>query len=284
MGGEERKKTDGDRMDKISTIGFIGAGNMGGAIIRGLLSRGAVRSGDVTVADSRAEALDALRDDFPGIRTVTDNVEAAKASILVLAVKPGSYESVIAGIRDEVSAETIVVTIAAGVTLAAASGWFGGRDKIVRTMPNTPAMVLEGMTALCPGAGVDEKELARVKAVFDAVGKTVVIPEKLMDAYTSLAGSSPAWVFMFLEALADGAVREGIPRDTAYAVAAQAVLGSARLAAESGVHPGELKDRVCSPGGTTIEAVATLEEAGFRSAIIRAVADCTTKARELGGK
>ena len=257
---------------------------MGGAIIRGLLASGASKSADITVADPREDVLDALAEEFPGINAVRDNGEAAKASILILAVKPQVYESVIAGIRGAVPADTVVATIAAGVSIAAASSWFGGRGKIVRTMPNTPAMVSEGMTALCPGPDVSESELEAVRRVFDAVGRTVILPESQIDAYTSLAGSSPAWVFMFIEALADGAVREGIPRQTAYAVAAQAVLGSAKLAAESGVHPGELKDRVCSPGGTTIEAVATLEEAGFRSAVIRAVADCTAKAKELGGK
>ncbi len=271
-------------MAGTTTIGFIGAGNMGGAVIRGLLSGGAGKAEHIIVADPRTEALEDLRKEFPGIRTSSDNREAAKASILILAVKPQVYKTVITGIRNAVPDETIVVSIAAGIALEAVTGWFKGKNKIVRAMPNTPALVLAGMTALCPSPEVTEDELTSVKTIFDAVGKTVVLPEKLMDAYTSLAGSSPAWVFMFLEALADGAVREGIPRDTAYAVAAQAVLGSAKLAAESALHPGILKDRVCSPGGTTIEAVATLEEAGFRSAIIRAVADCTAKSRELGGK
>ena len=134
------------------------------------------------------------------------------------------------------------------------------------------------------GPGVNDADMKRVESIFTAVGRTVVLPEHLMDAFTSLAGSSPAWVFMFLEALADGAVREGIPRNLAYEIAAQAVLGSAALAAESGEHPGILKDRVCSPGGTTIEGVATLEKAGFRSAIIQAVADCTARAKELGAR
>lgn len=270
-------------MAEAKTIGFIGAGNMGGAVIRGLLSSGAQKAENLIVADTREEILATLRNEFSGIRTVSNNAEAVKASILILAVKPQVYKTVIDSIRSIIPEETIVVSIAAGISLDALSGWFGGREKIVRTMPNTPALVSEGITALCPGSGINEDELTAVKAVFDAVGKTVVLPEKLMNAYTSLAGSSPAWVFLFLEALADGAVREGIPRDTAYTVAAQAVLGSAKLAVESGVHPGILKDRVCSPGGTTIEAVATLEEAGFRSAIIRAVADCTAKAKELDG-
>ena len=267
-----------------NSISFIGAGNMGGAIIKGLLSGEKHSSSDVIVCDPRKNTLSELSTAFPGIQTSTDNAKAAEASILILAVKPQVYESVIRGIRDSVGPNTIIVTIAAGLTLDRVTEWFGGKAKIIRTMPNTPALISEGMTALCPGSEVDEKELQAVQDIFNAVGKTVVLPEHLMDAYTSLAGSSPAWVFMFLEALADGAVRDGIPRNLAYEIASQAVLGSARLVAQSGKHPGVLKDQVCSPGGITIEAVATLEAAGFRSAVIQAVSDCTAKAGELGRK
>jgi len=265
-----------------NSISFIGAGNMGGAIIKGLLAGESRSATDVTVCDPRKNILQELTSTFPGIKTSTDNADAANASILILAVKPQVYETVISGIRRQIKPETIVVTIAAGLTLEKVNGWFEGKTKIVRTMPNTPALISEGMTALCPGSEVRDKELQAVKDIFDSVGKTVVLPEHLMDAYTSLAGSSPAWVFMFLEALADGAVKDGIPRALAYEIAAQAVIGSARLVAESGKHPGVLKDQVCSPGGITIEAVATLEKAGFRSAIIQAVSDCTAKAGELG--
>lgn len=265
------------------TIGFIGAGNMGGAIIRGLLKDG-MDPGRILVSDLRQETLDILNTEFPGIRTSIGNGPSAKADIVVLAVKPQVYRPVIEDISREVPADTVIVTIAAGLTLGTVDRWFGGGRKIVRTMPNTPALVGEGMTALCPAETVTGEELEAARELFDAVGKTVVMPEKLMDAYTALAGSSPAWVFMFLEALADGAVREGIPRKEAYGIAAQAVLGSAKLAADSGTHPGILKDQVCSPGGTTIEAVATLEKAGFRSALIQAVADCRARAEDLGKK
>ena len=264
------------------TIGFIGAGNMGGAIISGLLAGGKRASKDIIVADSRTEALAVLDEKYPGIRTTQNNAEAASSGILVLAVKPQVYQSVIHAIREDVSPETIIVTIAAGLTLAAVTDWFGGSRKIVRTMPNTPALVSEGMTAISPGPGMKDEEIQAVRNIFDAVGRTVVLPESHMDAYTSLAGSSPAFVFMFLESLADGAVREGIPRKMAYEIAAQALLGSAKLMLETGRHPGELKDMVCSPGGTTIEAVATLEASGFRSALIEAVSDCTARAKELG--
>ena len=235
-----------------NSIGFIGAGHMGGAIIRGLLSGGTRSASDLIVSDPREKALSELSAAFPGIRTSDDNSEAASASILILAVKPQVYERVIKGIRDGISPKTVVVTIAAGLTLEKVSGWLGENIKIIRTMPNTPALVSEGMTALCPGPEIKDEELQAVQDIFNAVGRTVILPEHLMDAYTSLAGSSPAWVFMFLEALADGAVREGIPRTIAYEIAAQAVSGSARLAADSGLHPGILKDQVCSPGGITI--------------------------------
>jgi pyrroline-5-carboxylate reductase len=267
-----------------NTIGFIGAGNMGGAIIGGLLSDRPGMAPEIFVSDSRKDALESLEKRYPGIHTSTDNNKAASASIVVLAVKPQVYEQVIREIRDRITPQTVIVTIAAGLTLEKVSSWFGQSRRIVRTMPNTPALVARGMTALCPGPGVEDADMKRVESIFSAVGRTVVLPEHLMDAFTSLAGSSPAWVFMFLEALADGAVREGIPRNLAYEIAAQAVLGSAALAQESGEHPGVLKDRVCSPGGTTIEAVATLEKSGFRSAVIQAVADCTARAKELGAR
>ncbi len=267
-----------------NSIGFIGAGNMGGAIIKGLLSGGSRSASDLIVSDPREKALSELSTAFPGIRTSGDNSEAASASLLILAVKPQVYERVIKGIRDRIAPKTVIVTIAAGLTLEKVRGWFGGKVKVIRTMPNTPALISEGMTAICPGSDIEDEELQAVQDIFDAVGRTVILSEHLMDAYTSLAGSSPAWVFMFLEALADGAVREGLPRKIAYEIAAQAVSGSARLAVESGLHPGILKDQVCSPGGATIEAVSTLEEAGFRSAIIRAVSDCTAEARKLGDK
>lgn len=265
-----------------NSIGFIGAGNMGGAIIRGLLSKDSRSASDLIVSDPRNKILEELAAEFPGIHTSQDNSAAAVASILILAVKPQVYEKVIKGIRNGIPPETVVVTIAAGLPIQKVSLWFGNDTRIIRTMPNTPALVSQGMTAICPDRGITDDELDAVQNVFNAVGKTVVLDEHLMDAYTSLAGSSPAWVFMFLEALADGAVREGIPRSVAYEIAAQAVSGSARLAAESGLHPGVLKDQVCSPGGATIEAVSTLESVGFRSAIIEAVSVCTEKARELG--
>ncbi len=271
-------------MSEGNSVGFIGAGNMGGAIIRGLLSSGIRKSSSLVVADPRKDLLNGLADEFPGIQITQDNRKAAGASIVILALKPNMYEQVIQGIRNVIVPETLIVSIAAGIRLSSVEEWFQGHRKIIRTMPNTPAMVSEGMSALCPSEGVDDNELAKVRTLFESVGRTITIPEKMMDAYTALAGSGPALVFMFMEALADAAVREGIPREMAYDVASQVLAGSAKLARVSGKHPGELKDQVCSPAGTTIEAVAVLEAKGFRSAVIEAINRCTAKAGELGRK
>ena len=261
-------------------VGFIGAGNMGGAIMRGLISKGF--KGPIIVADPQKELREALARESSHIKATANNMEAAKSDLLVLAVKPQIYPLVIEEIRDAIRADTVIVTIAAGLRINTVAEWFGGAKKIIRTMPNTPALVGEGMTALCPGPGVEEADINAVWELFESVGKVVDMPESLMDAYSALAGSSPAWVYLFLEALADGAVREGMPRLQAYQIAGQAILGSAKMALEAEEHPGVLKDQVCSPGGTTIESVASLEKAGFRSAIIDAVSVCTTKARRLG--
>ena len=266
------------------TIGFIGVGNMGSTLIRSMLANGNYKAADFSVSDPRREALENLAQEFPGIRTSQSNDETAQSGILVLAVKPQIYRKVVTELAPRIDQDTLLVTIAAGITLQSVSEWAGGVNRIIRTMPNTPALVSEGMTAICPGPNVHDEELTAVRNMFDSVGKTVIMPEELMDAYTALAGSSPAWVFMFIEALADAAVKEGIPRVQAYKIAAQAVLGSAKLVLGSNEHPAELKDRVCSPGGTTIAGVAALEKAAFRSAVMQAVEVCAGKGRELSSK
>ena len=196
-------------------------------------------------------------------------------------MKPQFYPDVISEIADCVRPETVIVTIAPGKTLAWLREQFGRDLKIVRTMPNTPAMVKEGMTGVCPNAQVTEEDLARVMAILESFGKAEVVPEHLLDVVTSVSGSSPAYVFVLIEAMADGAVADGMPRAQAYKFAAQAVLGSARMVLETGRHPGELKDMVCSPGGTTMEAVRVLEEKGFRSAVIEAEKACVKKSRGM---
>ena len=201
--------------------------------------------------------------------------------MLVLSVKPQFYPDVIAQIRDVVDEKKIVVTIAPGKTLQWLQEQFGHSVKLVRCMPNTPALVLEGCTGVCPGELVEPEELETVLTILQSFGKAYVVPERLMDVVVGVSGSSPAYVFLFIEALADAAVAEGMPRAQAYEFAAQAVLGSAKMVLELGKHPGELKDMVCSPAGTTIQAVRVLEEKGFRAAVMDAAIACIETSKKL---
>ncbi len=262
------------------TIGLIGCGNMGSALAGGMIRSGRVLAEQVLAADARPESLAALAE--MGAETTTDNVAAARrADVLFLAVKPGMVPSVASQIRDEIPEKTVVVSIAAGVTLAKLKDLLGADRKLVRVMPNTPALIGAGMSAYCATENVSEAEAALVRSLLESVGLAEAVPERLMEAVTAVSGSSPAYVYMFIEALADGAVAEGMPRAQAYRFAAQAVMGSAKMVLETGRHPGDLKDAVCSPGGTTIEAVAVLEEMGLRAAVIDAVKACADKAREM---
>lgn len=272
-------------------IGFIGLGNMATAIIGGLLREGTVLADGtaVTAADligsAKTEATRQAKATQFGIAVTADNREmAAAADVLVLAVKPQFFPEVITEIRDAVNENTLVISIAAGLTIERIAALFG-RDKntmrLIRCMPNTPALVNAGCTAVCPGAGATEDDEALCLALMESFGHAIVIPERLMDAASAVAGSSPAFVFMFIEALADGAVEAGMPRAQAYEFAAAAVAGSAQLVLETGRHPGDLKDMVCSPGGTTIEGVKALEQRGFRAAAMEAVGACVAKAKAL---
>lgn len=262
-------------------IGFIGCGNMGGAMMQGILDSGKCDKADMMTSD-RSEAALQIKKDTLGILTTTDNKEAAAfADILFLAVKPQFYASVIEEIRDTVTAEQIIVTIAPGKTLAWLDEQFGKELKIIRTMPNTPAMVKEGMMGMCPNANVTEADVVLVRDICEGFSETEVVSENLMDVVTAVSGSSPAYVFMFIEAMADAAVAGGMPRAQAYKFASQAVLGSAKMVLETGKHPGELKDMVCSPAGTTIQAVRVLEEKGMRSAVFEAMMKCLDISRSM---
>ncbi|MBQ4176593.1 MAG: pyrroline-5-carboxylate reductase [Lachnospiraceae bacterium] len=260
--------------------GFIGCGNMASAIIGGILSSGISTPEDLVASDSSPAARERIVKELK-ISSASNRETAMQSDILFLSVKPQFYPDVISEIADCVRPETVIVTIAPGKTLAWLREQFGRDLKIVRTMPNTPAMVKEGMTGVCPNAQVTEEDLARVMAILESFGKAEVVPEHLLDVVTSVSGSSPAYVFVLIEAMADGAVADGMPRAQAYKFAAQAVLGSARMVLETGRHPGELKDMVCSPGGTTMEAVRVLEEKGFRSAVIEAEKACVKKSRGM---
>ncbi|MGN0311144.1 MAG: pyrroline-5-carboxylate reductase [Lachnospiraceae bacterium] len=252
-------------------LGFIGTGNMASAIMGGVIAKGVAKPEEITGSDVFAPGRERVQKEY-GICVTTDNKEVVrKSDMIVLSVKPQYYQDVIKEIAPEVTDEKIIITIAPGKTLEWLGEQFGKKVKIVRTMPNTPAMVGEGMTAACPNENISEEELAQVKTLLESFSRVEVVPEKLMDTVTAVSGSSPAYVFMFIEAMADAAVSGGMPRPQAYKFAAQAVLGSAKMVLETGKHPGELKDMVCSPAGTTIEAVRVLEELGMRSAVFEAV-------------
>lgn len=262
-------------------IGFIGCGNMGTAILQGILDSGKCRAADVIVSTKSEESAKAKREKY-GVDTTADNcVVAREADILFLAVKPQFYAQVIAQIRDDVRETEIVVTMAPGRTLEWLGEQFGKDVKLIRTMPNTPSMVKEGMMGMCVGSGVTDEEVALVRDLCDGFTRTEVVPEHLMDVVTAVSGSSPAYVYMFIEAMADAAVAGGMPRSQAYTFAAQAVLGSAKMVLETGEHPGVLKDKVCSPGGTTIQAVRVLEDKGMRSAVFEAMMKCLDISRNM---
>ncbi len=255
-------------------LGFIGTGNMASAIMGGIIKNQVVPAEEIIGADLFAPGRERAKAQF-GIQVTADNKEVVeKAEVIVLSVKPQFYASVISEIKDLIKENQIVITIAPGKTLTWLSEQFGKDVKIVRTMPNTPAMVGAGMTAACPNEFLTEDEIAYVKTLLESFSRVEIIPERLMDVVVSVSGSSPAYVFMLIEAMADAAVSGGMPRSQAYQFAAQAVMGSAKMVLDTGKHPGELKDMVCSPAGTTIEAVRTLEERGFRSAIIEAMKVC----------
>lgn len=263
-------------------IGFIGAGNMGGAILRGIIGVGYVHPSQIYVCDPNEDRLSELAAEFSGISFMSSCAELAEqCDMLILAVKPYQIADVLREAENMLDG-TAVISIAAGWTvdmLAEALADTGATW--LRVMPNTPALVGEGMTAICNDTNFSKDDFVFAKGLFDAVGRTVVLPEKQFDGAIAISGSSPAYVFMMIEAMADAGVREGIQRKVAYEMAAQALLGSALMALQSDKHPGELKDNVCSPGGTTIEAVAALERTGFRASLMTAMEACADKSRKM---
>ena len=266
-------------MEKI--IGFIGCGNMGSAMLKGIVESRIVPDENIYVADHNMNKLKEIEKERK-IHITTDNKQVAQmADILILAVKPNFYEDVIGEIKNSVRKETVIVSIAAGKTIQTIESLFEKKNKLRRVMPNTPAMVGEAMSALAPNCSIEQKELEEVQTIFNSFGKCEVVTENLMDAVTAVSGSSPAYIFMLIEAMADEAVLEGMPRKQAYTFAAQAVLGSAKMVLETEKHPGDLKDMVCSPGGTTIEAVYELEKTGLRTSIMQAMRKCSDKSKEM---
>lgn len=262
-------------------IGFIGCGNMSKAIIGGLIAGGQVNAADIWIYDHKAETNEEMAQAH-GVTAAQSAEEVAKqADILFGAVKPNVILNVLKNVAGSLNKETLVVSIAAGVTLQSLANTLGHDRKIVRVMPNTPALVNEGMTSVTPNPLVTEEETREVVAIFNSFGKAAVVSEYLIHSVVGVSGSAPAYVFMFIEAMADAAVLGGMPRAQAYEFAAQAVKGSAQMVLETGKHPAELKDMVCSPGGTTIEAVKVLEQKGFRAAVIDAMQACMAKSEAL---
>lgn len=262
-------------------IGFIGCGNMASAIIQGITKKTDIKNTDIIVSDASEAAIAKAADDL-GVNATRSNTRVVSESeVLFLSIKPQFYETVLNEIKDIISPDQLIVTIAPGKTISWVESILGSNIKLVRTMPNTPALVGEGVTGVCKNVNVTDDDFTYVMSLLSSFGMAEAIPESLMDVCVSVSGSSPAYVFMFIEAMADAAVADGMPRDKAYKFAAQAVLGSAKMVLETGKHPGELKDMVCSPGGTTIEAVRVLEEKGFRSSVIEAMKSCTAKAKGM---
>lgn len=263
-------------------LGFVGTGNMGSAVIKSIVKANFLPADKIAMFDVDKNKLEQLKQE-----TGVDYIETVQglaewADIIVLAVKPNILKTVLNDLKPIIDDSKVIVSFAVGIPISFYEDILGSDKKIVRTMPNTPAMVGEGMTLISQNSNVSELELAIVKKMFDCTGRSEYLSEKLMSEVTALTGSSPAYVFMFIEAMADAAVLSGIPRDMSYRLAAQAVLGSAKMVLETGLHPGVLKDQVCSPGGTTIEAVAALEKHGFRYALMDAMNECTKKARLIG--
>ena len=265
-------------LDKM--IGFIGAGNMGSAMIGGILDASLVTTSQIIASAHSPETLDKIRTKFSIETTQSNEVVAERSDILFLAVKPNKFAEVLPQIKDHLKPDCIVVSIAAGQPISNIEAILG-KIKLVRAMPNTPALVGAAMSALCPNDKVTAEEVKLIESLFTSFGRAEVVPESMMDAVVGVSGSSPAYVYMFIEAMADAAVAQRMPRKQAYQFAAQAVLGSAKLLLETGMHPGELKDMVCSPAGTTIEGVRILEKNGFRSAVFEALQGAADKGKKM---
>lgn len=260
-------------------LGFIGGGNMASAVIGGLLGSGYISGENISVSDKNIEKIETWKK--KGVYVSDDNIETVKRSeIVVFAVKPGVLPIVLNEVKDYLADKT-VVSIAAGTTIETIEKIIGEDKKLVRVMPNTPAQVGCGMAVICPNKNAAEEEIKAVSGIFDAVGSSVVLEEKYINVATALHGSSPAYIYMLIDAMADSGVKYGIPKNISLILAAKAVEGSAKMVSETGIHPSQLCDNVCSPGGTTIAAVCELERLGFKSAVQQAIDACVNKAEEM---
>jgi len=263
-------------------IAFLGGGNMAEALIKGVILSGTAKPEKILVADISADRLEHLRKNFSISIQRTNNEAAREAEIIVLSVKPQVIDKVLAEIAPVVDAKKLIVSIAAGVSLARIENALKKGSRVVRAMPNAPALVLAGAAALSAGNNATSEDVSLAKGIFDSVGRSVVMDEKLLDAVTGLSGSGPAYVFMIIDALSDAGVKEGLPRQLALELAAQTVYGSAKMVLETKEHPAKLRDMVTSPGGTTIEGLHALEKGKLRATMMNAVEAATARSRELG--
>lgn len=268
-------------MAETLSIGFLGAGRMATALAQGFVRAGRVSPAEVQASDVDAAARERFAQATGGSVTA-ENTEVARAPTLVVAVKPGQVREVLHGLRGVLSERHLVVSIAAGVTLGALEDWVPPGVRVVRVMPNTPAVIGASASAFATGATCTEDDARRVSSLLSAVGEVVRVKEGLLDAVTGLSGSGPAYGFLMVEALADGGVAAGLPREVALRLAAQTLVGAARMILETGLHPAVLKDQVASPGGTTIEGLHELERAGVRAGLMNAVRAAAEKSRRLG--
>ncbi len=267
-------------------LGFIGGGNMAEAMVNGLITASFIEAKNILVSDPISERLEYMHSEYK-VKTTSDNRELVqKSDILVIAVKPQSVKKILKNFADLVDGEKLIVSVAAGVPISLIEEILDGKSEkkvpVVRTMPNTPALVQEGVTAICRSEHVTKTEMKIVHRIFEAIGRTVDVEEGHIDAVTGLSGSGPAYIFMIIEALSDAGVKMGLSREVANILTVQTVLGSAKLARESGKHPGELKDMVTSPGGTTISGLHALEEGGLRTTLMNAVENATRRSMALG--
>ena len=267
---------------KGKKVGFVGGGNMGEALVRGLVESNVVPGDKILLADVRADRVRQLADQY-GLHAVTGNAAlVSEADVVILAVKPQVMAPVLRETLPALGRRPLLISLAAGVSTATITSVLGTYPRLIRVMPNTPALVLQGVTAIARTPGLAQDDLETAQEIFAAVGRVVVLDEEQLDAVTGLSGSGPAYVAIVVEALADGGVKMGLDRTTAMTLAIQTVLGAATLLVETGMHPAALKDMVSSPGGTTIAGIGALEEGGIRATFIRAVERATQRSRELG--
>jgi pyrroline-5-carboxylate reductase len=272
-------------MLKNEVVGIIGAGNMGKALVKGLIKAKEVSKKNIYVSDINIEHLKAIKKEF-NINTVHKNNRQIieLSSIIFLAVKPQILDRVLTEIKDYINENHLFISIAAGIPTSFIENFTDKKIRVIRAMPNTCAMVMEAATAITKGTYATDEDLDKAEKIFSAIGRVVTIEESLMDAVTGLSGSGPAYIFVIIEALSDAGVKMGLSREVATILSAQTVLGSAKLLLETGMHPGKLKDMVTSPGGTAIEGLHTLEEGGIRTNLINAVYAATMKSKKLGEK